>query len=131
MRVDGTKAVLMTEPLIGVRVVITAFVENYQPGIVGFEFADVDGRVWKLTMKFYDVSDLELDDESIYPVAGVLGCERVTRMTDAHGRAIAEIETCWDSLDGICEFRVFADQLTDTVTSAHRSRKAVTATRTR
>jgi len=113
----------MTEALIGINVVITAFVDNYQPGIVGCEFTDMDGRLRYFTIKFYDVSDDDLGPESDYPRPGVLGCEVISRTNDEAGREIAEIETDMPSQDGEDRFRVFADQLTTQVTQAFISRR--------
>jgi hypothetical protein len=101
---------------------ITAFVENYPPGIVGCEFTDINGRICKFEIKFYDISDDELNEGSVYPVPGVLGCDSVLRMTDEKGRSIAEIETSWASVDGVDKFRVSADQLTEDVTMCFVSR---------
>jgi hypothetical protein len=87
-----------------------------QPGIVECTFSDADGREWKFVAKFYDFTNVDLWSDSIYPQPGFVACEILSRDTDKSGREIAEIDTDKpdrgrDSVDGVSQFRVFADQL--------------------
>ena len=96
--------------MMAVRVTITQFVDDYQPGIVECKLVDAWGREWYFIEKGPIVSDAYLDESSHYPQPGVLGCQVVARRQHADGREVVTIETD-ESTTGEHQFDVVPEQL--------------------
>ena len=101
----------MAERMIGVRVSITRYLSDEpQPGIVGCEFSDAHGRLWKLVEKTAIVSAEDLDAQTSYPRPGVIACEIIGQRRNEAGREIILIDTerPWsvESVDGSTRFEV-------------------------
>jgi len=98
-----------------VRVTITQFVDDYQPGIVECKLVDAWGREWSFIEKVPVVSLADLDASSNYPQPGVIGCLVVERRQHADGREVVIIDTeepwCIESTTGEHQFDVVPEQL--------------------
>lgn len=62
------------------------------PGIVAVEVVDVRGGAHSYLVKFYDVSEAELDEKSSYPRPGFIVCRLVQTETDADGNLFAFVD---------------------------------------
>jgi hypothetical protein len=84
-----------------VDVVITRFVEEYQPNIVEWRLADIYGREWVFVGKEIYVTAEYLDTNSHYPLPGSLRCVVVAELTDEAGEQFYRIDTAstWSSVD--------------------------------
>ncbi len=101
--------------MIAVRVTITRFVDDSQPGWVECKLVDAWGREWSFIEKEPVVSLVALDASSNYPQPGVIGCLIVERKQDADGREVVTINTekPWaiESTTGEHQFDVMPGQL--------------------
>ncbi len=97
------------------RVAVTRFVDEHQPGFVECEFSDADGRAHRIVEKVPVVSQVDLDSASTYPQPGGVRCEVLAQWRDAQGRALLRISTQQpdgvETVAGQSEFVVLADQL--------------------
>jgi hypothetical protein len=97
------------------RVTITRFVDDYQPGIVGCEFVDATGRLHEVVEKVRCLSEEDLDASNAYPRAGSLRCTILRQWKDEESRALAHINTDipWhvESTAGLKEFVVLESEL--------------------
>jgi hypothetical protein len=79
--------------MLGIRVTITHFVDDSQPGWVEFHFLDANGH--KIT--FYDkvpvVTSERLDANSLYPRTGVVACEIRESQTTPSGERLLVVNT--------------------------------------
>jgi hypothetical protein len=100
----------MTERMIGVRVSITRYVSDDNPGFVECEFVDAHGARWRFVEKSPVVSAQYLDARTVYPQPGVIACEIADRRCNVAGQEIIVIDTerPWgvDSVDGSHRFEV-------------------------
>lgn len=103
--------------MVAVRVTITKYISNDQPGFVECTLTDAGGTVWKFEEKVPVVTLEELDPESNYPRLGDIDCEIVKRWKDDKGCELVTIDTerPWgvEALDGTTRFDVGIDQLVD------------------
>ena len=103
--------------MLGVRVTITRYVNDDQPGWVECTFTDAWGKPWLFVEKVPIVTKAELDSRSQYSQPGVIACEIVERRRDADGREVITIDTAkpWyvEATTGEVRFDVLADQLTE------------------
>ncbi len=94
---------------------IVRFVDEHQPGWVECDFEDANGHRHKMRDKTPIFSTEDLGKTSDYPRPGVVRCQVLGCAQDAHGRDIARITTSKpdgvESVEGLSEFVVFADQL--------------------
>lgn len=101
----------------GVRVQITRYVDDWQPGWVECKLVDASGHEHLFVEKVPVVTAARLDADSSYPQPGVIACVVVGKQAGSDGREIIEIDTQtpWDieSTDGRSRFEVLSDQLND------------------
>jgi hypothetical protein len=108
----------MTQPMIGLRVIITRCVgDEPQPGVVECEFSDAHGHRWTFVEKTAIVSAEYLNTPTSYPRPGVIACEIVLRTKDATGREIVLVDTEQpsgvESADGTTRFEVLPNALVE------------------
>jgi penicillin-binding protein 1A len=96
-----------------VRVEITRFVDEDQPGFVECTLTDAAGKVWTFVEKVPIVSSESLDASSTYPQPGAIGCVVLSRRRDDLGREVLLIDTSKpdgvESTDGETRFEVLAE----------------------
>ena len=104
--------------MLAVRIQVTKFVDDHQPGFVECELVDAHGQHWLFVEKVPVVSPTHLDASSLYPQPGVLACIERSRRPGETGREIVLIDTQqpWgvESVDHQTQFEVFADALMET-----------------
>jgi hypothetical protein len=102
---------------LGIKVTITACVDDYQPGVVACEFDDADGKTHRFIEKAPVVSERQLDRLSPYPLEGIIACEVQQRFAGGDGNRLVEIDTekPWgiESTEGLTVFVVHTEQLVD------------------
>jgi hypothetical protein len=100
-----------------IKVKITRFVCEDQPGFVAFEFADANGRQWQFIEKAPIVSVEDLTRTTKYPKQGFLDVEVIGRRTNSENRDIVHVDTSkpWgvDSVEGVNKFEVLEDSLVE------------------
>lgn len=105
--------------MLAVRVTISKFVDEIQPGWVECLLVDVSGQAWKFRVKVPVVSTESLWSDSQYPKPGLIPCSVLRRNADRAGRQIVTIDTSTpyliESTDGVAVFDVFEEQLEETV----------------
>ena len=103
--------------MLGVRVTITRFVDEYQPGWVECSLTDAWGKLWLFVEKVPVVADTALDSRSEYPQPGVIACEIAGKQRDSDGREVITIDTAkpWyvEATTGEVRFDVLPEQLTE------------------
>lgn len=100
-----------------IKITITSFISNDQPGFVECMFYDALGKQHIVEDKAPVVSDKYLDAYSEYPQEGIVACEIVSERVIANGQKIFKISTlrplCVSTIEGVTEFDVFEEQLLD------------------
>ena len=100
--------------MLGVKVEITRWVDDYQPGIVECSLIDACGNRHLFIEKLPIVSSEDLDAGSTYPRAGIIDCQIMERRVDDE-REVVEITTemPWhiESTTGKSSFEVTPEQL--------------------
>jgi hypothetical protein len=102
----------------GVRVDITRFVDDGQPGWVECKLVDTQGHAHYFIEKVPVVSLEDLEASSSYPRVGLIACEVIERkFVDGREIAIINTERPWaiESVEGHADFGVFSDLLVDPV----------------
>jgi hypothetical protein len=98
----------------GIKVEISRYVDDYQPGIVECLFVDAWGKQHLFVEKAPVVSSENLDAGSSYPRAGVIACQVIERR-NIDGREVVAVDTemPWhiESTAGKSSFDVSPDQL--------------------
>lgn len=106
--------------MLGVRVVVSRYVDDAQPGWVECRLVDVHGAEWSFVEKAPVVTAESLDAESPYPRQGVLACEVVERRLETGGREVVVIDTGrpWQiaATSGQTRFEVRPEDLVDDTT---------------
>jgi len=96
-------------------VLITRFVgAEPQPGIVACEFVDAEDRTHILIDKTAIFSSESLDENSSYPLPGIVRCEVLANWRDPAGRELVRINTRLDGVEsskGLSEFVVLKKQV--------------------
>lgn len=100
--------------MLAVRVEISRYVDDWQPGWVECKLTDALGHEHVFVEKVPVVSQAHLDAASSYPQSGVIACTVVaTRERD--GREVVRIDTETpdgvESTTGLSQFEVFSEQL--------------------
>lgn len=99
-----------------VKVAITRFVDDAQPGWVECRLIDAQGNAWRFIEKVPVVTTEDLDATSAYPCLGVIACQIVRKRVDANANEIITIDTGapWGiaSITGQTCFEVHLEQLT-------------------
>ena len=99
-----------------IKVLITKFVDNSQPGWVECEFLDKKKKKHIFQDKVPIITTEYLDEESIYPKKGFLGCEILEELVFDEKKALkVTTEKPWDieTYEGFNEFYVFPNQIID------------------
>ena len=97
------------------KIIITSFIDDHQPGFVECKFFDVCGKEHIVQDKVPIVTEKDLDANSEYPQDGVIVCEILKAWHDSNGQKILTIDTSkpWGvgTSEGLTEFDVFEEQL--------------------
>lgn len=97
------------------KISITSFIDDHQPGFVECKFFDACGKEHIVQDKVPIVTEKDLDANSEYPRDGVIACEILKVWHDSNGQKILTIDTSkpWDvdTSDGLTEFDVFEEHL--------------------
>jgi len=100
--------------MLGIKVEISRYVDDYQPGIAECMFIDAWGNTQVFVEKVPVVTSAEIDANSSYPQPSVIACQIVGKR-DVDGREVVKVETetPWhiESIAGEACFEVFPDQL--------------------
>jgi hypothetical protein len=100
-----------------IKILITSFIDDHQPGFVECKFYDAYGEKHIVQDKVPIVTEKDLDANSEYPQDGLIACEIVKEWEDLKGQKIFKVNTSkpWgvDTIDGLYEFDVFEEQLAD------------------
>ena len=101
--------------MLAIKVKITRFVDDHQPGWVECSFVDAHGRTHLFIEKAPVVSLEHLDASSSYPTDGVIGCIVVKGSDSMQGMVTVSTEEPWyiESDEGLLLFDVWNDQLTE------------------
>lgn len=99
------------------RITITRFIDEHQPGFVEGKFTDAHGLEHTVQEKVPVVSQEDLWTDSEYPRYGVIACLIEGTAENAEGQTILTINTLqpWgvETLEGLTVFDVFAHQVID------------------
>lgn len=100
-----------------IKIKITSFISDHQPGFVEGRFNDAWNKEHIVQDKVPVIAIEDLDANSEYPQDGVIGCEIIKHWTDKDKRIIFTVTTerPWDidTIEGLHEFDVLESQLTD------------------
>ncbi len=103
--------------MIAIKIQITKFISDDQPGFVECSFFDASNKEHVVQDKVPIVTEKFLDANSEYPQDGVIACEIVNEWKDTNGRKIFKVNTStpWgvDTINGLTEFEVFEEQLVE------------------
>lgn len=103
--------------MLGVRVEISRYTDDSQPGWVECRLVDALGHEHVFVEKVPVVTKAHLDAASSYPQAGVLACSVLGGSERVRGHQVLHIDTQtpWgiESTAGRSRFDVFAEQLRD------------------
>lgn len=98
-----------------IKILITDFIDEHQPGFVKCKFYDALGKQHIVLEKIPVVTDKYLDINSAYPQDGVIACEVIEEGESLNGQKIFKINTAnpWgvETIDGFTEFAVFEEQI--------------------
>ena len=101
----------------GIKISITSFIDDHQPGWVECKFHDAHGEEHIVHEKVAIVTKDLLDAKSPYPQNGVIACEVILAWTDQNGRTGFTVDTStpWsvETTEGVERFDVLEEQLTD------------------
>lgn len=99
----------------GIKIKITRFVSNDQPGFVECVFKDAWNKEFKIEEKIPVVTSDYLDEDSKYPHEGVIACEVIKAWTDKTGRQLVtiDIDKPWaiETIDGLKQFDILKKDL--------------------
>ena len=98
-----------------IKIKITCFISDHQPGFVEGRFNDAWNKEHVVQDKVPVLTSEDLDANSAYPQDGVIGCEIIKQWTDKDQRLIFTVTTekPWsvDTIDGLTEFDILEEQL--------------------
>ena len=100
--------------MFGIKVKITKFTDDWQPGWIECEFTDAFGKLHIFNEKVPIVTVEYLDENSIYPQDGIIGCEIIERkIIDNREMIKVSSELPWhiESKTGETVFEVLAEHL--------------------
>jgi len=101
--------------MLGIKVSITRFVSDDQPGFVECRFTDAWGREFVVEEKVPIVTLEDLNEKSVYPRVGTIACKVVKEWTDKEGRKLLTIDTekPWhiETIDGVQQFDILEKDL--------------------
>lgn len=98
-----------------IRIKITSFISDDQPGFVECKFKDAWNKEYTVQDKVPIVTEKDLAANSEYPQDGVIACEIIKEWKDKDERTIFTVTTekPWavDTIDGLTEFDILEEQL--------------------
>jgi len=101
--------------MVELKIKITAYTDNENPGWVSCEFNDIYGKTHFFIEKVPVVTTLKLDLNSPYPQEGIIQCLEVKRTLNQNGMTMITVnsEKPWgiESLEKINQFDIFEAQL--------------------
>ena len=101
--------------MVALKIKITKFISDDQPGIVECTFNDAWHQLHIVQDKVPVVTEKYLDANSEYPQDGVIACEIIKEWKNPKGEKIITVNTSrpWsvDTIDGLTEFDLFEEQL--------------------
>ena len=101
--------------VLGIKVTIERFTQEWQPGWVQCRFVDAAGKSHVFEEKVPVVSDENLDATSEYPRSGIIGCQVVGSGVASDGRPVVIVDTeqPWgiESKAGETRFEVLPEQV--------------------
>lgn len=99
-----------------IRIKITSFISDDQPGFVECKFNDAWNKEHTVQDKVPIVTEKYLDANSDYPQDGVIACEIIAKWKDKDERTIYSVTTekPWavETINGLKEFDILEEQLT-------------------
>jgi hypothetical protein len=102
--------------MLAIRINITKFISNHQPGFVESSFIDAWRKEHIVQDKVPIVTDKDLDASSEYPQDGFIACQILKEWKDQNERIIFTVTTAkpWgvETLEGLTEFDLLSEQLT-------------------
>jgi len=103
--------------VLGIKVTIERFTQEWQPGWVECRFDDAVGNSHVFEEKVPVVTEEDLDSQSEYPRPGIIGCELLATRVAPDGREVVVVDTerPWgiESKNGETRFEVFRDQIVE------------------
>lgn len=107
----------MPSTILNLHVRIVRFVDAHQPGWVACEFVDAENRSHTVVDKVPIFTADDIDQNTKFPLPGIMQCELISQLRDANGRDLVRISTERPSNiaseDGLSEFTVLSSQLGD------------------
>jgi hypothetical protein len=101
--------------VLGIKVIIERFTEDWQPGWVECTFVDAGGKHHLFEERVPVVSVENLDAGSEYPRSGIIACQLVETRVDTEGREVVVVDTDqpWgiESRAGETRFEILREQL--------------------
>jgi hypothetical protein len=96
--------------MLGIKIVITRFINDGQPGWVECKFRDAWGKEFIVEEKVPVVTEKHLDEKSAYPQPGIIACMVLRERVDKTGRTLVTITTDkpWGvaTIEGLTEFDI-------------------------
>ena len=103
--------------MIALKIKITKFISDDQPGFVECSFFDALNKEHIVQDKVPIVTEKILDANSEYPQNGIIACKIINGWKDTNGRKIFRVNTskpCGvDTINGLTEFDVLEEQLVE------------------
>jgi hypothetical protein len=103
--------------MLALKIDIVKYIRDDQPGFVEAKFKDAWDKEFVVHDKVPIFTSEYLDMHSHYPCPGFIACLKIKEFIDGKGRTIVAINTGepWavDTIDGICQFDVLSEQLTE------------------
>ena len=96
-----------------VRITITKFVDDHQPGWVEAELIDAWKDKWTFVEKIPSFTDEDIDQDSDYPMEGVVDCIVVGSYIDRDDRLVAVVRTAEECTDRTYLFEVEPEIIVD------------------
>jgi lactoylglutathione lyase len=115
---DGRKIELYRKTLNVFKIKINQFIDEHQPGWVECNFFDVFGKEHIVREKIPMVTVEHLDKNSDYPKEGLVACEIIKEWKNKQEQTIYTVRSIlWgvETIEGLTEFDLFAEQLTELV----------------
>ncbi len=101
--------------MFALKVTITKFISDHQPGFVECSFVDVFNKEHIIQDKVPILVDKHLDTTSNYPQDGEVACEIIKERQNSKGQKILKINTSrpWgiETIEGMTDFEVLEEQI--------------------
>jgi hypothetical protein len=108
---------IKSNSLKAIKIKITSFIDNHQPGFVECKFCDAFNKEHTVIDKVPIVTEKYLDANSEYPQDGVIACKILRESKDMNGKTIFTVNTGKpdgvETLEGLTEFDLYEEQLTE------------------